>query len=145
MLPPAAVVQQPKLLKQGCFSLGKPNSPLLLCTCNIDWVSQCLHNNELGELKLGELLDTPPPGMDEAIAISKAFAFQVMQFVESPEYRSYTQAFVPARLLGCINRQDDEGENLKFEFELKLHISNLVLKTAIDYGTDEPFSFLIFL
>ena len=31
---------------------------------------------------------------------------------------SYTQAFVPARLLGCINRQDDEGENLKFEFEL---------------------------
>lgn len=26
---------------------------------------------ELGELKLGELLDTPPPGLDEAIAISK--------------------------------------------------------------------------
>ncbi|KAJ9684640.1 hypothetical protein PVL29_016890 [Vitis rotundifolia] len=27
---------------------------------------------QLGELKLGELLDTPPPGLDEAIAISKA-------------------------------------------------------------------------
>lgn len=27
---------------------------------------------KLGELKLGELLDTPPPGLDEAIAISKA-------------------------------------------------------------------------
>jgi len=26
----------------------------------------------LGELKLGELLDSPPPGLDEAIAISKA-------------------------------------------------------------------------
>lgn len=28
--------------------------------------------SKLGELKLGELLDTPPPGLDEAIAISKA-------------------------------------------------------------------------
>ncbi|GER28846.1 ATPase [Striga asiatica] len=28
--------------------------------------------DQLGELKLGELLDTPPPGLDEAIAISKA-------------------------------------------------------------------------
>ncbi|PSS33415.1 Arsenical pump-driving ATPase [Actinidia chinensis var. chinensis] len=27
--------------------------------------------DQLGELKLGELLDTPPPGLDEAIAISK--------------------------------------------------------------------------
>ncbi|RVW22315.1 ATPase ASNA1-like [Vitis vinifera] len=147
MLPPAAVVQQPKLLKQGCFSLGKPNSPLPLCTCNIDWVSQCFHNNELGELKLGELLDTPPPGMDEAIAISK-----VMQFVESPEYsmftrivfdtaptvRSYAQAFVPARLLGCINRQDDEGENLKFEFELlkkKLASATSAIKSV--FGKEE--------
>lgn len=29
---------------------------------------------KLGELKLGELLDTPPPGLDEAIAISKVFS-----------------------------------------------------------------------
>lgn len=42
--------------------------------------------DQLGELKLGELLDTPPPGMDEAIAISK-----VMQFVESPEYSMFTR------------------------------------------------------
>ncbi|KAH1230379.1 ATPase ARSA1 [Glycine max] len=28
--------------------------------------------DQLGELKLGELLDSPPPGLDEAIAISKA-------------------------------------------------------------------------
>ncbi|KAL5709958.1 arsenite-transporting ATPase [Ranunculus cassubicifolius] len=41
---------------------------------------------QLGELKLGELLDTPPPGLDEALAISK-----VMQFVEAPEYKMFTR------------------------------------------------------
>ncbi|KAL3523482.1 hypothetical protein ACH5RR_016316 [Cinchona calisaya] len=41
---------------------------------------------QLGELKLGELLDTPPPGLDEAIAISK-----VMQFLESQEYNMFTR------------------------------------------------------
>lgn len=41
---------------------------------------------QLGELKLAELLDTPPPGLDEAIAISK-----VMQFVDSPEYSTFTR------------------------------------------------------
>ncbi|XP_057824569.1 ATPase GET3B isoform X2 [Cryptomeria japonica] len=41
---------------------------------------------QLGELKLGELLDTPPPGLDEAIAISK-----VMQFIQAPEYNMFTR------------------------------------------------------
>ncbi|XVE99288.1 hypothetical protein REPUB_Repub03eG0185600 [Reevesia pubescens] len=41
---------------------------------------------QLEELKLGELLDTPPPGLDEAIAISK-----VMQFLESPQYSMFTR------------------------------------------------------
>ncbi|KAI5648626.1 hypothetical protein M9H77_34631 [Catharanthus roseus] len=41
---------------------------------------------QLGELKLGELLDTPPPGLDEAIAISK-----VIQFLESEEYNVFTR------------------------------------------------------
>jgi hypothetical protein len=27
--------------------------------------------DQLADLKLGELLDTPPPGLDEAVAISK--------------------------------------------------------------------------
>uniref|UniRef100_F6HNE4 ArsA/GET3 Anion-transporting ATPase-like domain-containing protein n=1 Tax=Vitis vinifera TaxID=29760 RepID=F6HNE4_VITVI len=44
---------------------------------------------QLGELKLGELLDTPPPGLDEAIAISKASI--VMQFLESQEYSIFTR------------------------------------------------------
>ncbi|XP_057475355.1 ATPase GET3B-like [Actinidia eriantha] len=42
--------------------------------------------DQLGELKLGELLDTPPPGLDEAIAISK-----VIQFLESQEYNIFTR------------------------------------------------------
>ncbi|KAK0592435.1 hypothetical protein LWI29_019139 [Acer saccharum] len=41
---------------------------------------------QLGELKLGELLDTPPPGLDEALAISK-----VIQFLESQEYNMFTR------------------------------------------------------
>ncbi|QCE07925.1 arsenite-transporting ATPase [Vigna unguiculata] len=50
--------------------------------------------DQLGELKLGELLDSPPPGLDEAIAISKACilcAVQVMQFLESQEYSMFTR------------------------------------------------------
>ncbi|XP_028184522.1 ATPase ARSA1-like isoform X2 [Glycine soja] len=42
--------------------------------------------DQLGELKLGELLDSPPPGLDEAIAISK-----VIQFLESQEYSMFTR------------------------------------------------------
>ncbi|CAN1253041.1 ATPase GET3B [Linum perenne] len=46
---------------------------------------------QLGDLKLGELLDTPPPGMDEAIAMSKACKSCVLQFAESPEYSKFTR------------------------------------------------------
>lgn len=42
--------------------------------------------DQIGELKLGELLDTPPPGLDEAIAIAK-----VMQFLDSQEYNAFTR------------------------------------------------------
>ncbi|CAI0411915.1 unnamed protein product [Linum tenue] len=47
--------------------------------------------NKLGELKLGELLDTPPPGLDEAIAISKVRVSRVIQFLESEEYNMFTR------------------------------------------------------
>uniref|UniRef100_A0A7C9CIU8 Adenosinetriphosphatase n=1 Tax=Opuntia streptacantha TaxID=393608 RepID=A0A7C9CIU8_OPUST len=33
---------------------------------------------QIGELKLGELLDTPPPGLDEAIAISKGHTLRLL-------------------------------------------------------------------
>jgi arsenite-transporting ATPase len=42
--------------------------------------------DQLGDLKLGELLDTPPPGLDEAIAISK-----VVQFIKDEKYAKFTR------------------------------------------------------
>ncbi|CAI0397918.1 unnamed protein product [Linum tenue] len=58
-------------------------------------------SDQFGDLKLGELLDTPPPGLDEAIAVSKAcqsliyiffsFSFQVLQITESEEYSKFTR------------------------------------------------------
>ncbi|XP_022004752.1 ATPase GET3B-like [Helianthus annuus] len=53
-------------------------------TCNMFFL--IIDRLQLGELKLGELLDTPPPGLDEAIAISK-----VIQFLESQEYSMFTR------------------------------------------------------
>jgi len=42
--------------------------------------------NQLADLKLGELLDTPPPGLDEAVATAK-----VVQFAESAEYARFSR------------------------------------------------------
>lgn len=39
---------------------------------------------QLKDLSLGELLETPPPGVDEAIAIAK-----VVQFLKSEEYSRF--------------------------------------------------------
>ncbi|KAG2424744.1 hypothetical protein HYH02_015126, partial [Chlamydomonas schloesseri] len=41
-------------------------------------------SEQLKDLQLGELLDTPPPGVDEAIAIAK-----VVQFLKAPEYAHF--------------------------------------------------------
>lgn len=40
--------------------------------------------DQLADLKLGELLDTPPPGLDEAVAVAK-----VVQFVQSADYAKF--------------------------------------------------------
>ncbi|KAG6513106.1 hypothetical protein ZIOFF_023414 [Zingiber officinale] len=45
-----------------------------------------INRMKLGDLKLGELLDTPPPGLDEAIAISK-----IMEFVKEQEYSMFSR------------------------------------------------------
>ena len=42
--------------------------------------------DQLAELRLGELLDTPPPGLDEAIAITK-----VVQFTKQEKYAKFTR------------------------------------------------------
>lgn len=41
-------------------------------------------SEQLKDLQLGELLDTPPPGVDEAVAISK-----VVQFLKNPEFSHF--------------------------------------------------------
>ncbi|CAL8465589.1 g5125 [Coccomyxa elongata] len=41
---------------------------------------------QLADLKLGELLDTPPPGLDEAVAIAK-----VVEFVRGEEYARFSR------------------------------------------------------
>lgn len=41
---------------------------------------------QLADLQLGELLDTPPPGLDEAVAIAK-----VVEFVRSEDYARFTR------------------------------------------------------
>ncbi|XP_058199883.1 ATPase GET3B-like isoform X1 [Rhododendron vialii] len=52
----------------------------------MDGIGLGMLGEQLGELKLEELFDTLPPGLDEAIAISK-----VMQFLESQEYSMFTR------------------------------------------------------
>lgn len=42
--------------------------------------------DQLKDLRLGELLETPPPGIDEAVAIAK-----VVQFLKDPEYAKFTR------------------------------------------------------
>lgn len=41
---------------------------------------------QLADLNLGELLETPPPGFDEAVAIAK-----VLQFVTQEEFARFTR------------------------------------------------------
>ncbi len=42
--------------------------------------------DQLKDLRLSELLDTLPPGVDEAVAISK-----VVHFVKNPEYAHFSR------------------------------------------------------
>ncbi|KAK9851904.1 hypothetical protein WJX84_008222 [Apatococcus fuscideae] len=45
--------------------------------------------DQIGDLKLGELLDNLPPGADEAIAIAK-----IVEFAKSPEYSHFTRIVI---------------------------------------------------
>ncbi|KAL8057645.1 hypothetical protein ABFX02_04G196600 [Erythranthe guttata] len=93
--------------------------------------------NQLGELKLGELLDTPPPGLDEAIAISK-----VMQFVDSQEYSKFRRIVFDTaptghtlRLLSLPDFLDASiGKMMKLK--KKLSSATAALKSA--FGKGEP-------
>ncbi|MCO5611886.1 hypothetical protein L7F22_066145 [Adiantum nelumboides] len=95
------------------------------------WVEQ------LGELKLGELLDTPPPGLDEAIAIAK-----VIQFIQAPEYSKFTRIIFDTaptghtlRLLSLPDFLDASiGKILKLK--QKLSSATAAIKSVFGQSTD---------
>jgi arsenite-transporting ATPase len=94
---------------------------------------------QLGELKLGELLDTPPPGLDEAIAISK-----VIQFLESPEYSIFTRIVFDTaptghtlRLLSLPDFLDASiGKILKLK--QKISSATSAIKNVFGQGETQP-------
>jgi hypothetical protein len=45
--------------------------------------------DQLADLKLGELLSTPPPGLDEAAALAK-----VVQFAQSADYARFSRIVI---------------------------------------------------
>ncbi|KAL5569364.1 hypothetical protein UlMin_025939 [Ulmus minor] len=94
---------------------------------------------QLGELKLGELLDTPPPGLDEAIAISK-----VMQFLDAPEYSMFTRIIFDTaptghtlRLLSLPDFLDASiGKILKLK--QKISSATSAIKSVFGQGEQQP-------
>ncbi|XP_047316194.1 ATPase GET3B-like [Impatiens glandulifera] len=94
---------------------------------------------QLGELQLGELLDTPPPGLDEAIAISK-----VMQFLESKEYSMFTRVVFDTaptghtlRLLSLPDFLDASiGKILKLR--QKITSATSAIKSVFGQGENKP-------
>ncbi|EYU23598.1 hypothetical protein ABFS82_04G145800 [Erythranthe guttata] len=95
--------------------------------------------DQLGELKLGELLDTPPPGLDEAIAISK-----VIQFLESQEYNMFTRIVFDTaptghtlRLLSLPDFLDASiGKILKLK--QKISSATSAIKSVFGQGENKP-------
>eukprot|EP00775_Hariotina_reticulata_P006182 gene6182-6420_t len=82
-----------KLAAAGHTTLVVSTDPAHSLSDSLDQVGDFLSGMGLGmvadqlkELKLGELLETPPPGLDEAVAISK-----VVQFVNSQEYARFSR------------------------------------------------------
>merc|ERR1719352_327749 len=57
--------------------------------------------DQLGDLKLGELLDTPPPGLDEAMAIAKA---EIRQFASADGGKGVND-FMDSVGLGAFTQQ----------------------------------------
>ncbi|KAJ7975046.1 ATPase [Quillaja saponaria] len=92
---------------------------------------------QLGELKLGELLDTPPPGLDEAIAISK-----VMQFLESPEYSMFTRIVFDTAPTGhtlrLLSLPDFLDVSIGKILKLKQKITSATSAIKSVFGKEEP-------
>ncbi|XP_028756953.1 ATPase ARSA1-like [Neltuma alba] len=95
--------------------------------------------NQLGDLKLEELLHTLPPGTDEIVAISK-----VMHFLESSEYDRFTRIVFDTaptghtlRLLSLPDFLDGSiGKVMKLKKKLSSAFKSLFGKE--EAGTDAP-------
>lgn len=69
--------------------------------------------NDLAELKLEELLESPPPGMDEAMALAK-----VVQFVSGEEYARFSRIIFDTAPTGnffcsSLSKQASSGHTLR--------------------------------
>ncbi|KAI3450596.1 hypothetical protein Pfo_007261 [Paulownia fortunei] len=86
--------------------------------------------DQLGELKLGELLDTPPPGLDEAIAISKAqySRFRRIVFDTAPTGHTLRLLSLPDFLDASIGKM--------MKLKKKIASATAALKSA--FGKGEP-------
>ncbi|CAN1339346.1 ATPase GET3B [Linum perenne] len=95
---------------------------------------------QLGELKLGELLDTPPPGLDEAIAISKVWI--VIQFLESPEYNMFTRIVFDTAPTGhtlrLLSLPDFLDASIGKILKLKQKISSATSAIKSVFGQEQP-------
>ncbi|KAG9131806.1 hypothetical protein Leryth_009529 [Lithospermum erythrorhizon] len=92
--------------------------------------------DQLGDLKLGELLDTPPPGLDEAIAISK-----VMQFLESEKYDKFTRIVFDTAPTGhtlrLLSLPDFLDASIGKMMKLKKKISSATSAMKSVFGKDD--------
>ncbi|KAJ8491276.1 hypothetical protein OPV22_012997 [Ensete ventricosum] len=92
---------------------------------------------QLGELKLGELLDTPPPGLDEAIAISK-----VMQFVEAQEYNMFSRIVFDTAPTGhtlrLLSLPDFLDASIGKILKLKQKLASATSAIKSVFGQEEP-------
>ncbi|XP_062092992.1 ATPase GET3B-like [Humulus lupulus] len=92
---------------------------------------------QLGELKLGELLDTPPPGLDEAIAISK-----VIQFLDSPEYSMFTRIVFDTAPTGhtlrLLSLPDFLDRSIGKLLKLKQKIASATSAIKSVFGQEQP-------
>ncbi|URE23826.1 Arsenical pump-driving [Musa troglodytarum] len=90
-----------------------------------------------GELKLGELLDTPPPGLDEAIAISK-----VMQFVEAQEYNMFSRIVFDTAPTGhtlrLLSLPDFLDASIGKILKLKQKLASATSAIKSVFGQEEP-------
>lgn len=93
--------------------------------------------DQLGDLKLAELLDAPPPGLDEAIAISK-----VMQFVDSPEYSKFTRIVFDTAPTGhtlrLLSLPDFMDSSIGKIMKLKKKLSSATSAFKSMFGKEQP-------